>query len=160
MRATAERIPDLGLRCVLVAMGGAVGVSLRGFAEQCFEAAALPGWEAVMVCNLLGSVLIGAFYAALDAGFPRPVDARVLPGDLPNIARKRELLASFAMTGLLGGLTTFSTVSLDTVHLIEGGRLFEAAFSVLGSLLLGLAGIALGVTLQRWRYTRHHPELR
>lgn len=156
MRAAQEKIHDLGLRSALVALGGAAGVSLRGFAEQTFESAGLPGWEAVMLCNLLGSFGIGVLFAALDPRFPRPVDARLLPADLPGLTRRARLMASFSMTGLLGGLTTFSSFSLDTVTLIEGGRFAEASISVLGSLSLGLGALFLGVTLHHRRATRRH----
>ena len=148
MNAPPQRIQDLGLRIPLVALGGAAGVAFRGFAEQTFETSGLPNWQALMLCNLLGCFLIGVFFAALDPRFPRPVDARLLPADLPGMGRRRRLLASFSMTGVLGGLTTFSSFSLDAVQLIAGGRFAEAGISVMGSLLLGLGGLYLGVTLQ------------
>ncbi len=152
MRGTAGKIPDLGLRCVLVAMGGALGVSLRAFTEQFFEATALPAWEAVMVCNVVGSILIGLAYAAFDPDLPRAADARLLPDELPRVTRKRHMLAALFITGAIGGLTTFSTFSLETLHLIESARFLEAGFSVLGGIGLGLAGLILGVTFHH-RYT-------
>lgn len=148
MRAVARPVPDFLPRALLVGVGGALGVSVRGFTEQFFETAAFPAWGAVMLCNLVGSCLIGAFYAALDPGFPRAEDANVLPEELPGLTRRRELLAALFMTGALGGLTTFSTFSMETVHLLESARFLEAGGSVLASLALGLAGAALGVTLQ------------
>ena len=49
------------------------------------------------------------------------------------------------MTGLLGGLTTFSTFSAETFTLIEEGRLVMAALyaggSLLGSLILTFLGL-------------------
>ena len=158
MSAPKHEVRDLGPRSALVAVGGAAGVSLRAFAEQSFETAGLPGWEAVMFCNLLGSFAIGIFFSALDPRFPRVFDARLLPADLPGIARGRRLMASFSMTGLLGGLTTFSTFSLDSVELIAGARFTEAAVSVVGSLLLGLGAFFLGVTFQHRRAARRHDD--
>ena len=124
-----------------------MGVTLRGFAEQSFAAANLPSWEAVMICNLLGSFLIGVFFSALDPRFPQIVDASLLPADLPDITPRQRQLASFSMTGVLGGLTTFSSFSLDTVALVESSRFVEAGVSVVGSLLLGLGALFLGVAL-------------
>lgn len=50
------------------------------------------------------------------------------------------------VTGLLGALTTFSTFSLETVVMLQGGRvglgLLNATLHVAGSLLLTWAGIA------------------
>lgn len=156
MRPVMRPIPDFLPRTLLVAVGGALGVSLRGFTEEFFEAAGLPAWEAVMLCNLVGSCLIGAFYAALDPGFPRAQDANVLPEELPGVTRRRELLAALFMTGALGGLTTFSTFSMETVQLLESARFLEAGGSALASLALGLAGVALGVTFQHRRATWRH----
>ena len=51
------------------------------------------------------------------------------------------------MTGLLGGFTTFSAFSLDTLKLAQAGRLPEAALYVATSVLLSLAAVALGAAL-------------
>lgn len=52
----------------------------------------------------------------------------------------------FAITGLLGGLTTFSTFSGEVVHLLErqqfGWALGTAALHLLGSLAMTAAGLA------------------
>jgi len=54
------------------------------------------------------------------------------------------------VTGLLGALTTFSTFSIETVHLIQQGRaafaLINIGLHVLGSLALTFLGI---LTAQR-----------
>lgn len=52
----------------------------------------------------------------------------------------------FAITGLLGGLTTFSTFSLEAMLLVQRGQyawmLGHAALHVAGSILLCIAGFA------------------
>ena len=50
---------------------------------------------------------------------------------------------------LLGGFTTFSAFSLDTLKLVEAGQLGQAALYVLGSVALSLIAVALGVALAR-----------
>jgi CrcB protein len=54
-------------------------------------------------------------------------------------------LNPFLVTGVLGGFTTFSAFSLETLTLIERGQAGQAAFyvglSVAGSLLAILAGV-------------------
>jgi CrcB protein len=47
-------------------------------------------------------------------------------------------------TGLLGGYTTFSTASFETVRLIEDRRYVAAAFNGVGMLLICTAAAALG----------------
>ena len=58
----------------------------------------------------------------------------------------------FVITGLLGGLTTFSTFSAEIVAMLQTGRLTAAALAISahlgGSLLMTVAGMA---TVQAWR---------
>lgn len=56
----------------------------------------------------------------------------------------------FLTTGILGGFTTFSAFSLDAALLYERGALLQAALYVVGSVVLSLAGVALGLALIRW----------
>ena len=58
-------------------------------------------------------------------------------------------LSPFVMTGLLGGFTTFSAFSLETVTLFERGQVGAAALYVALSVGLSLAGLALGVWIAR-----------
>ncbi len=51
--------------------------------------------------------------------------------------------------GLLGGFTTFSTVWLDTLHLLNGGRWAWALGNLLVSAVGGLAAAWLGQQLAR-----------
>jgi CrcB protein len=82
-----------------------------------------------LAANLLGGYLVG-----LAAGF------FLLRADVPEAWRL------FAVTGVLGGLTTFSTFSLELAGAVQNGRLMAAGAIALahlaGSLLLTLAGLA------------------
>ena len=49
--------------------------------------------------------------------------------------------------GLLGGYTTFSTVSLDSVLLARGGGGRRAALNAVGTLVLGVGAAAMGLAL-------------
>lgn len=51
----------------------------------------------------------------------------------------------FLTTGLLGGLSTFSAFSLETVQMFESGRPVLAAANMSLNLCLSLAGVALGL---------------
>jgi fluoride exporter len=55
----------------------------------------------------------------------------------------------FLTTGILGGYTTFSAFSLDAALLYERGQLGLAAFYVIGSVVLSIAGLFAGLWLVR-----------
>lgn len=58
----------------------------------------------------------------------------------------------FTVVGLLGGYTTVSSFSLQTLELWQSGQRGRAAFNVGTTLLLGLCMVALG-----WRLAGSHP---
>jgi CrcB protein len=78
--------------------------------------------------NVAGSFLIGIAFVAL-AG------------------RGAGLL--FLVTGLLGGFTTFSAFSLDTLRLVEDGRIALAGGYVLASVILSLIACMAGLVIAR-----------
>lgn len=61
---------------------------------------------------------------------------------------KQSLMGSpmqlFIMVGIMGGFTTFSSFSLETVNLISGGRFGLAAIYAVSSVLICLFGVWLG----------------
>jgi CrcB protein len=114
-----------------VALGGAIGASLRYLASVGATRAFGPGFPvATVFVNILGSFLMGVLVVVLaEKGGTR--------------------FAPFLMTGLLGGFTTFSAFSLDAVRLMEGGRLGAAILYVGGSVGLSLLACAAGLWLGR-----------
>lgn len=82
-----------------------------------------------LVANLVGGYLIGVAFA--------------LFANHPSWSAEWRLLV---ITGFLGGLTTFSTFSIETVGLLQQEKLGWAAVQisvhVLGSLLMTLVGLA------------------
>ncbi|HEX3238303.1 MAG TPA: fluoride efflux transporter CrcB [Gaiellaceae bacterium] len=58
-------------------------------------------------------------------------------------------LRSALSIGLLGGYTTFSTLSYETYRLLEDGAVGLAAANVLGSAASGLVAVYLGVVAAR-----------
>ena len=116
---------------IAVALGGMVGTLLRFFTSNWVSA----NWPqhfygATLAVNIVGCLLIGY----LDGLF-------LLRPEVPL-----ELRAGL-MVGFLGGLTTFSSFSLDTLRLLESGQaplaIGYATVSVLGGLLATWAGLTL-----------------
>lgn len=86
-----------------------------------------------LLINLVGSVLIGAVVET----------AELAAGALPREA------VLFLKVGLCGGFTTFSTFSLETLDLIEGGQYVVAGAYALASVVLCVAGVLAGKMLAR-----------
>lgn len=114
---------DMSLTLPLIALGGAAGSVLRYLMVSAIGAPL--GTAAV---NVLGSFTIGVLFVLLGS---------------------RESWQFLLMTGLLGGFTTFSAFSLDTLKLVEAGQPLQAAAYVLGSVALSLIAVALGVAIAR-----------
>lgn len=112
-----------------VALGGALGASAR-LGVNVLAGRLVPGLPlGTLIVNLLGCLAMGLLAAVL-----------ALRGGQP--------IAPFAMTGVLGGFTTFSAFALDAVTLWSRGAGALAtgyvAVSVAGSILAVAAGLALG----------------
>jgi fluoride exporter len=86
------------------------------------------------IINISGSTIMGlvAGYLAFKAGESWSQHVRL-----------------FLTTGILGGYTTFSAFSLDTILLWERNEHAAAAFYVLGSVSFSLAGLVAGLALVR-----------
>lgn len=72
-------------------------------------------------------------------------------GMLAGLAERYDLFAPeariFLFTGLLGGFTTFSAFSLETVFLLRRGEVFIAGTNVVASVLCGLVAFWLALRL-------------
>ena len=115
---------------VAVALGSAVGGVLRFWLTACV-ARALPTHLPLgtLLVNVTGSFAIGALAAAF-----------LYRGDVSATT----VWPAFLMTGLLGGFTTFSAFSLQTLQLAHQGLWVPAAANVLLSVLLCLGAVWLG----------------
>ena len=117
---------------LLVAMGGAIGAAAR-YGVSLALPARESGWPlATFLINVSGSLLIG-----LLAGWLATRDAAGEPWRL--------LLG----VGVLGGFTTFSAYSLETLRMIERGDIAGASSYAVGSVIAGLAAVTLGLFLAR-----------
>lgn len=154
-----------------VATGGALGALLRFISEATGDRIGVAGWVVILIINVVGCVAMGFFFYWLESRLRRDGQGRlqhlhvrhaiqgtrgILSEDptlvAPELARFQHQLAArsgFLLTGLLGGLTTFSSLSLDVVTLIESGQASMAVVDIILSLGLGIGGIVLGLELGR-----------
>ena len=118
---------------VLIAVGGAVGAGARYLVDSWVSqlgTGAFP-WGTLVV-NLTGSFLLGLLFAlATERG--------VLPADIRGPV----------MVGFIGAYTTFSTLMLETWRLGESAGLAPALANIVGSGILGLVAVGLGLAVGR-----------
>jgi CrcB protein len=116
-----------------VALGSAIGGAGRywisGLVAR-FVGETFP-WGTLAV-NVAGSFVIGLIYVATGP------DARLIVGAAPR---------HFMMTGVLGGFTTFSSFSLQTLTLMQTGEWWAATANVLLSVILCLVAAWLGIAV-------------
>jgi CrcB protein len=116
---------------IAVAMGATAGAWLRWILGLFLNrhASAIP-WG-TFTANMLGGYLVGLVLAMVSAHPEWPPFWRLL-----------------LITGFMGGLTTFSTFSAETVAFLEEGRfgmaLGYAGVSLVGSLALTMLGLMTG----------------
>ena len=112
-----------------VAVGGALGTLARYFGM--IGVGRWLGTDfpwAVFLINILGSIVIG-----------------VVAGLQALVLNNSETVRAFVVVGLLGGFTTFSSFSLDIWLLVERGQIATALIYAVGSVALGVAGLAIGL---------------
>ncbi len=124
---------------LVIALGGAFGSVLRFWIGSGIDGAISKGgtifpWGTIVV-NITGCFIIGLFATLTGTEGRWLVPALVRP---------------FVMIGILGGYTTFSSFSLQTLNLWNGNQRWEALGNVLVSVVACLVGVALGAALADW----------
>jgi fluoride exporter len=117
---------------LLVLLGGALGTGCRyGLSAIIYSTIEKPAFPyANFIINVSGSFLIGLLAELFEA------HALVSPA-----------LRAALLIGVLGGYTTFSSFSFETFALLRNGHIWLALVNSLGSVLLGLAAVWLGMRL-------------
>ena len=122
-------------RLLLVALGGAIGASARyGLGLAALRLAPNAAWPwGTFLANVVGGLLMGllAGWLALRGG------------------AEQETIRLFAAVGVLGGFTTFSAFSLETVLMIERRQWALAGGYVLLSAVLAVAALFVGLAIAR-----------
>ncbi len=121
------------LKYLLIGLGAFIGANAR-YALQTWVAAR---WGAdfpygTLIINISGSLILGFFVTLVTQRVAVPTEWRV-----------------FVTVGLLGGFTTFSSFSVETLNLVQMGRWLPALLYLTGNVVLGLIGAYLGMILAR-----------
>lgn len=112
--------------------GGGVGAVARAELAQALPTHAGQWPWATFTVNLVGALLVGYFTTRLQER-------------LPLSAYRRPLLG----TGLCGGLTTFSTMQLELLRMLDGDHIGLAVAYAVVSITAGFAAVALASNLTR-----------
>jgi CrcB protein len=119
------------MRLIAVGCGGFIGASLRylisGWSIKLFGGAFPYG---TLIVNILGGFLIGLIMEASLTSFSIPSTMRL-----------------FLTTGLMGGLTTFSTFSYETIGMLSESDYLLGSLNIGLNLSLSLFGVWLGKSL-------------
>ena len=122
-------------RFLLVAIGGAIGsVARYGLGVAAGRWAPNAGWPVgTFAANVIGGLLMGLLvgWLAFRGG------------------AQQEAVRLFAAVGVLGGFTTFSSYSLEAAQMIERRQIGLAAAYVIGSVVLAIAALFVGLMVAR-----------
>ena len=116
---------------LFVAIGGAVGSSLRYFIGQLTTNLLGKGFPfGTLAVNVIGSFSLGLLYSFIQQDGSDNTGLRALIG-----------------VGLLGAFTTFSTFSIVTVLLIQQGELLRAGLNVFFNVTVCLVAVWLALLI-------------
>jgi CrcB protein len=117
---------------MLVGVGGFIGSVLRylmsGIVQQASNSVQFP--FGTLAVNTIGCFVIGFLSQLADSRGVFTAETR-----------------GFVFVGILGGFTTFSTFSNETLNFLRGGETLMAAINIGAQLVLGLGAVWLGRTL-------------
>lgn len=118
------------LKILLVAVGGSIGAVTRYLASN--WAAQKLGAEfpyGTLIVNIVGCFIIGLFMQL--------VTDRIIVNPYWRL---------LVTVGFVGGLTTFSSFSYETLELISEGDITLALYNLTGNLVLGFLATWIGIT--------------
>jgi CrcB protein len=113
-----------------VGIGGFIGACLRYFTSTSINRI-LPNFPvATLIVNVAAGLFIG-----LVIGYER------------NFSELPETVKAFITVGFLGGLSTFSTFSLETINLLEKGKIVKMAINIGANVILSMIFVAVGLKI-------------
>ena len=117
----------------LIACAGALGTLARyGLSGLVHAAGARDFPWGTLVLNIIGCLLFGFLWSVMESRSGIGTAAKVI-----------------VLTGFMGAFTTFSTFSLETLHLMRDRQFLFAAANVGANCVLGLMVAALGMIIGR-----------
>ena len=113
-----------------IGTGSFIGGILRYLLSQFVQSKFLSAFPfGTLIVNIIGCFLIGMVFGLTDRGTLTP-EWRL-----------------FLATGLIGGFTTFSAFSFETVGLLRDGQLWYATAYIVGSVIIGLLATFIGISI-------------
>ncbi|WP_297521139.1 fluoride efflux transporter CrcB [uncultured Clostridium sp.] len=119
---------ERSLLVFVVGCGGFIGASLRYLISLWATKGIGPGFPfGTLIVNILGAIIIG---------FVTEMSLRT------NVVSPTA--KTFITTGMMGGLTTFSTFSLETITIFSHGNIGLGSLNIILNLGLSLVGVIIG----------------
>lgn len=125
------------LEFLVVGLGGFIGCCLRFGITKLMVPLGLDFPLATMISNVVAGFFIG-----------------FLTETEQNAAWVSPKMKLFLATGMMGGLSTFSTFSLETIELFRKSRYLHAAGNILLNVTLSFAGVLLGMLTARMLFRK------
>jgi CrcB protein len=119
-------------RYFVIGAAGFVGTIVRFVVANLFGRLNFRFPIGTLFINVTGSLFLGWFLAHIA---------------LRNVSDTTRLAIA---VGFCGGYTTFSTFVYESNKLADDGAAFQAIVNLVGSLILGILGVRLGMMLARW----------
>lgn len=124
---------EKSLLVLVVGCGGFIGAALRYLISLWATKGIGAGFPfGTLIVNILGAILIGFFM---------------------ETSSRTNLLSptvrTFLTTGMMGGLTTFSTFSFETMTIFSHGNVGLGSLNIVLNLVLSLVGVVIGQFIAR-----------
>jgi fluoride exporter len=121
------------VRVAWVAGGGAIGSACRYLLDGWVLRATGPFFPwGTFVVNVVGCLVFGLIAGAVDERFMAAPAGR-----------------AFVLTGILGGFTTFSTFSFETMQLARDAQIARAMANLIGQVVFGVLAMWAGYSASR-----------
>ncbi|MDR2865182.1 MAG: fluoride efflux transporter CrcB [Spirochaetaceae bacterium] len=120
------------MKCIFIILGGGIGALVRYFATHYVNSVFGSSFSiGILFVNTLGALLIGFLFNLFQTFTVQPE------------------LRLFLITGFLGGFTTFSTYSLETVQYLLNGNIKYAVINIVLNNVLCILFVITGIWISK-----------